>query len=172
MNRGYLKARLRTHGEAHDIHEEIHFPRKNIWGNHWPIGAEKSQEFYWESVYRTRPRLLEYSAMEATQVNTNIEPNYGILQDVCKLFGISRTQAFAYSKAGLLDTFLMNNRRYVYIDSVRSLPVRLQSSQHPKILASEKNHPATRVQEITELSNFRTTMISTVWTISQRQIFT
>lgn len=60
-------------------------------------------------------------------MNENYEPNYGILTDVCRRFGIARTQAFAYAKSGALNTFLLNGRRYVYIESVRTLPERLRS---------------------------------------------
>lgn len=58
-------------------------------------------------------------------MNAKIEPTYGLLEDVCRSFGIARTQAFAYSRSKILDTFLMNGRRYVYLDSVKSLPDRV-----------------------------------------------
>jgi hypothetical protein len=56
---------------------------------------------------------------------TQFEPTYGLLTEVCLAFGIARTQAFAYARSGELDTFYMNGRRYVYLDSVKSLPERI-----------------------------------------------
>lgn len=53
------------------------------------------------------------------------EVAYGPLVDVCKAHGISRTRAFQYASQGLLETFPMGNRTYVYVKSVHSLPERL-----------------------------------------------
>jgi hypothetical protein len=58
-------------------------------------------------------------------MTTHFEPTYGLLTEVCSAFGISRTQAFAYVRRNDLETFLMNGRRYVYIESVKSLPERV-----------------------------------------------
>ncbi len=58
------------------------------------------------------------------QVN-RITPTYGPLVDVCRLFGISRSIAFELAASGKLDTFKFNARRYVYLESVESLPRRL-----------------------------------------------
>lgn len=54
-----------------------------------------------------------------------IEPSYGPLVEVCKMLGISRSVAFELASDGLLKTFKLNARRYVFIDSVRTLPERL-----------------------------------------------
>lgn len=54
-----------------------------------------------------------------------IEPTYGPLIDVCHAFGISRSVAYELVADGMLETFKLNARRYVYIESVRSLPDRL-----------------------------------------------
>lgn len=53
------------------------------------------------------------------------EVAYGPLVDVCKAHGISRTRAFQYASQGLLETFPMGNRTYVYVKSVHTLPERL-----------------------------------------------
>lgn len=53
------------------------------------------------------------------------EVAYGPLVDVCKAHGISRTRAFQYASQGLLETFSMGNRTYVYVSSVHTLPERL-----------------------------------------------
>jgi len=56
------------------------------------------------------------------------EPSYGPLVEVCRMFGISRSVAFELASDGLLETFKLNARRYVFIDSVRTLPERLAST--------------------------------------------
>lgn len=56
---------------------------------------------------------------------TQFEVAYGPLVDVCKAHGISRTNAFKLASEGLLETFMMGNRRYVYVKSVHTLPERL-----------------------------------------------
>lgn len=58
-------------------------------------------------------------------MNHTIEPTYGLLTETCRAFGIARTQAFAYARTGALETFYMNGRRYVYVESLKSLPQRV-----------------------------------------------
>jgi hypothetical protein len=55
--------------------------------------------------------------------------SYGRLVEVCDAFHIPRTKAFAYAKAGLLKTFLLNRQRMVEVKSVETLPERLQAMQ-------------------------------------------
>jgi hypothetical protein len=50
---------------------------------------------------------------------------YGLLVEECAKFGISRTVAFKLSASGLLKTFAIGTRRYVYLESLRTLPGRL-----------------------------------------------
>jgi hypothetical protein len=50
---------------------------------------------------------------------------YGRLVEVCDAFHIPRTKAFAYAKAGLVTTFLLDRQRMVDVDSVKTLPTRL-----------------------------------------------
>lgn len=57
--------------------------------------------------------------------STTFEVAYGPLVDVCKAHGISRTRAFQYARDGLLETFPMGNRTFVYVASVHALPERL-----------------------------------------------
>ena len=62
-------------------------------------------------------------------IKSNVTPSYGPLVDVCKAFGISRSVAYELSSGGMLETFRINARRYVYIDSVLSLPQRVAMEQ-------------------------------------------
>ena len=50
---------------------------------------------------------------------------YGRLVEVCDAFHIPRTKAFAYAKAGLLTTFMLDRQRMVEVQSVETLPMRL-----------------------------------------------
>ncbi|MBV2209454.1 MAG: hypothetical protein KUL77_07820 [Thermomonas sp.] len=52
-------------------------------------------------------------------------PTYRPLVTACAEHGISRSVAFELAKSGLLATFTIGARRYVYLDSLRTLPERL-----------------------------------------------
>ena len=56
------------------------------------------------------------------------EPAYRPLVEVCGEHGISRTVAFDLARKGLLQTFAIGARRYVYLDSLRTLPERLAAN--------------------------------------------
>lgn len=56
---------------------------------------------------------------------TNCNPDYLPLVDACKAHGISRSVAFELSRNGVLRTFLIGTRRYVFMESLRSLPERI-----------------------------------------------
>lgn len=56
-------------------------------------------------------------------------PAFGGLVEVCTAHGIGRTVALALADKGLLDTFKIGTRRYVYLDSVHTLPQRLQAAK-------------------------------------------
>jgi hypothetical protein len=43
----------------------------------------------------------------------------------CAKVGIGRSKAYQFASAGLLETFAIGNRRFVYLDSLYSLPQRL-----------------------------------------------
>lgn len=57
-------------------------------------------------------------------MNTNTQPNFAPLTESLRAWGISRTRGFELVKVGLLDTFTIGRRRYVLLDSLRSLPER------------------------------------------------
>lgn len=52
-------------------------------------------------------------------------PAFRPLVEACADHGISRTVAFELAASGTLDTFTIGKRRYVLLDSLRSLPARL-----------------------------------------------
>jgi hypothetical protein len=56
-------------------------------------------------------------------------PAYRPLVEACADHGISRTVAFELSDRKLLDTFKIGTRRYVYLESLRTLPQRLQEEE-------------------------------------------
>lgn len=58
-------------------------------------------------------------------MRTETTPTYRPLVPACADFGISRSVAFDLAKSGLLATFTIGTRRYVYLDSLRTLPERL-----------------------------------------------
>jgi hypothetical protein len=53
------------------------------------------------------------------------EAAFGPLVETCKAHGISRTVAFELAASGALKTFRIGTRRYVHMDSLRTLPERL-----------------------------------------------
>lgn len=55
-------------------------------------------------------------------------PAYRPLVEACTEHGISRTVAFELARAGKLDTFTIGTRRYVYLESLRTLPERLAAN--------------------------------------------
>lgn len=52
-------------------------------------------------------------------------PTYRPLVTACAEHGISRSVAFELARLGKLETFTIGTRRYVYLDSLRTLPERL-----------------------------------------------
>lgn len=56
---------------------------------------------------------------------TDSSPYFKPLVDACQEHGICRTVAFDLSRRGLLSTFSIGKRRYVHLDSLRTLPERL-----------------------------------------------
>jgi hypothetical protein len=54
---------------------------------------------------------------------------FGPLVETCKAHGISRTVAFELAASGTLKTFRIGTRRYVHLDSLRSLPERLAANE-------------------------------------------
>lgn len=58
-------------------------------------------------------------------------PTYGPLVRVCAQHGIGRSRAFELARAGLLETFYIGSKRYVYLASIASLPMRLSGTSRP-----------------------------------------
>lgn len=56
-------------------------------------------------------------------------PTYRPLVEACREHGIGRTAAFELANSGDLETFKIGARRYVYLDSLRTLPERLKAKQ-------------------------------------------
>lgn len=56
------------------------------------------------------------------------EPAYRPLVEVCGEHGISRTVAFELARTGQLQTFTIGKRRYVLLESLRTLPERLAAN--------------------------------------------
>jgi len=56
------------------------------------------------------------------------EPAYGPMVERCNEHGISRTVAFELARKKLIKTFTIGKRRYVYLDSLRTLPDRLAAN--------------------------------------------
>lgn len=70
----------------------------------------------------------------------NTQPNFIPLTQGLQAYGISRTRGFELVKAGLLETFLIGRRRYVLLDSLRSLPERASGWTRGKTAHSPCNH--------------------------------
>lgn len=50
---------------------------------------------------------------------------YGEFVPTCREYGIQRTVAYQLANAGLIQTFHIGTKRFVYRDSLRTLPDRL-----------------------------------------------
>lgn len=59
----------------------------------------------------------------------NTDRDYRPFIPECTRRGIGRTTAFALAKVGMIETFKIGTRRYVYLDSLASLPERLKSHE-------------------------------------------
>lgn len=58
-------------------------------------------------------------------MRTTREPAFGPLVGECDKHGISRTVAFELAASGDLETFKIGAKRYVLLDSLRTLPERM-----------------------------------------------
>ena len=58
-----------------------------------------------------------------------LDPSFGPLVETGGAHGISRTVSFDLARRGLLDTFTIGARRYVRLESLRTLPDRLAASE-------------------------------------------
>ena len=61
-------------------------------------------------------------------MRTESVPTYRPLVTACAEHGISRSVAFELARLGKLETFTIGTRRYVYLDSLRTLPERLAAN--------------------------------------------
>ncbi|MFT3792045.1 MAG: hypothetical protein QM741_13425 [Rudaea sp.] len=52
-------------------------------------------------------------------------PAFAPLVETCRAHGIGRSVAFELAKRGDLETFHIGARRFVYLESLRTLPQRL-----------------------------------------------
>lgn len=71
--------------------------------------------------------------MQSPTPNTETRAPYGPLVSTSATYGISRSVAFAMARAGVLETFRIGRRRYVYIASLDSLPERLQAPSGARV---------------------------------------
>ena len=62
-------------------------------------------------------------------MRTEATPTYRPLVPACAEHGISRSVAFELARKGLIRTFRLGARRYVYLDSLRTLPERLAGGE-------------------------------------------
>lgn len=62
--------------------------------------------------------------------NTN-ERDYRPFIPECTKRGIGKTKAYELADAGLLDTFLIGKKRFIYLDSIAALPGRLAERSQP-----------------------------------------
>ena len=56
------------------------------------------------------------------------DPTYRPLVKACAEHGISRSVAFELARMGKLETFTIGTRRYVVLESLRTLPERLAAN--------------------------------------------
>ncbi len=61
-------------------------------------------------------------------MRTEATPTYRPLVTACREYGIGRSTAFKLAASGKLATFRIGVKRYVYLDSLRTLPERLAGS--------------------------------------------
>lgn len=56
-----------------------------------------------------------------------VTPSYAPLVAACAQHGIGRTVAFELVRRGLIETFPIGRKRFVILESLRSLPERLKA---------------------------------------------
>ena len=59
---------------------------------------------------------------------TAVERDYRPFIPECVKRGIGKTRAYELADAGLLETFTIGRRRFIYLDSLLSLPSRLAAA--------------------------------------------
>lgn len=68
--------------------------------------------------------------------STNEQRDFRPFIPACNKRGIGKTKAYELANAGLLETFPIGTRRFVYMDSLLSLPERLARVQGQTGLAA------------------------------------
>jgi hypothetical protein len=64
------------------------------------------------------------------EIMTTLVPRpFGGLVREAEKRDIGKTKAFEFAKEGLLETFKIGNRKYVYIDSIDTLPQRIAARE-------------------------------------------
>lgn len=61
--------------------------------------------------------------------STSEQRDYRPFIPECAKRGIGKTVAYELADQGLLETFLIGRKRFVYLDSIASLPERLKAKQ-------------------------------------------
>ncbi|MEZ5462318.1 hypothetical protein [Dokdonella sp.] len=56
----------------------------------------------------------------------DLKPTFAPLVTACNAHGIGRTKAFELAAAGIIETFAVGTRRFVVLESLRTLPDRLR----------------------------------------------
>ena len=57
------------------------------------------------------------------------DPAFLPFVETCEEHGISRTAAYRLADRGLIETFTLGRRRYVVMESLRTLPDRMRDAQ-------------------------------------------
>ena len=58
-------------------------------------------------------------------MDTSTPPTFAPLVESCRAHGIGRSVAFELARNGMLETFRIGSRRFVYTESLRTLPRRI-----------------------------------------------
>jgi hypothetical protein len=74
--------------------------------------------------FRLTRRIAAYTVQS---VDTHGHREFRPFIPECTKVGIGRSKAYELANAGLLETISIGRRRFVYLDSLYSLPTRLQS---------------------------------------------
>lgn len=62
-------------------------------------------------------------------MSQNVNREFGPFPQECNKRGVGRTVSYRLLHEGLLETFTIGNKRFVYIDSLLALPRRLAERQ-------------------------------------------
>lgn len=68
-------------------------------------------------------------------MTTNAPREFGPFISECNKRGIGKTKAYELDASGLLETFTIGAKRFVYIDSLLTLPQRLQQTHGEEVAA-------------------------------------